>query len=209
MNTTLRQYVDALLRGTRFNENTDVPHILRQVNPTLNMSYTMVVSDTEPFDRVLPLNVVWLCMTKNSPMFRQLLARESKDKSEAFEHTWTRITEFNQLWASQIYDPADVGLGDVELATTTAHGIAKLSHKAAFDSSPRFVSTTDPRNTDARYPNYHTHAEKPAVRLKHEEGPLNIDAVVPDALPDGNTLVGVDESTVTHARVKLATINME
>lgn len=205
----LTNYVEACLRGTSFEDNTEVTQIIRQVNPTLNQSYTLVISEEEPYDRVLPLNVIWLCMNKTEAQYRKLLTRESKESSARFQHTWVPITDIAQVWETQIYDPNDLGSVEIEHATTTTHGTARLTTRAAFESAPRFVSTEDPRNTDARKPTFHTHPERPATVLQHAKGTLRIDANMNPADGDGTMLVGVSQREVKNSKLKLTDITGE
>lgn len=61
--------------------------------------------------------------------------------------------------------PAAGGGGTVVPATTTALGVSKLSTAAIDPANPIVVSDTDPRNTNARTPTAHTHAESDVTGL--------------------------------------------
>lgn len=197
---TLNQYADALLRSTDFESYSDQVHITRNVSPVLNIMSTQVVADTEPHDISLPLNVVWLCMDRSTPFYRVLLARESKEPSQGFKHTWKPLTNLKQIWIPQYYDNEESNTGSqIENATTLTTGLARLTVKPEADAYPKFVSVSDLRRTDARYPNPHTHPERPAVRLKHVTGSISIDATQP---LEGQTLKALNALEAEYATVK-------
>lgn len=198
--TTLNQYADALLRNTGFESAPDQVHITRVVSPVLNIMSTQAVADIEPFDISLPLNVVWLCMDRSTPFYKVLLVRESSVPSQGFQNTWTPIKALSQVWAPQYYD-TDASASDgqaIENATTLTQGIARLTVAPQADAYPKFVSVSDPRRTDARYPNKHTHPERPAVRLKHIAGSINVDAAQPLL---GQTLRALNAGESAYAKV--------
>lgn len=187
--TTLNEIADALLSVTGFGEDTTKEYVLRQVNPTLNISATHVVSAVEPVDLILPMNVIWLCMNLNSTKYRKFLTRTSKQPSEEFEHTWVEVTNYHALWAPQFYDPSDIGEdSDIPNANSTDLGIARLTTDPSSVGRPTFVTTSDPRNTDKRDPLPHSsmHEEKAMVSVKTKTGQVSLDATQGT---DGTTLV--------------------
>lgn len=197
---TLNQYADALLRTTGFDLTPDQVHITRVVSPVLNIMSTQAVANTEPHDISLPLNVVWLCMDKATPFYKVLLARESKEPSQGFQNTWKPLTNLSQVWIPQYYDNNEGSVSSsIANATDLTLGVARLTEQPEAAAYPKFVSTSDPRRSDARYPNEHTHPERPAVLLKHVEGSVNVDADQPLV---GQTLRALDAGDSVYATVK-------
>lgn len=185
--TTLNDLATALLDVTGFADDTSKDQIIRQINPTLNISCTQIVAAQEPVGVVLPMNVVWLCMVRDSKYYRKFLARKSKTPADGFQNTWEEVTNFNSFWAPQYYDPSDIGGGtEIPNASVDEYGIARLTTEPKAVGRPTFVSVSDPRNTDKRTPLPHDelHPEKPLVEVKTVEGKVNMDAAVGD---DGST----------------------
>lgn len=204
--TTLNQFADALLSVTGFLDDTSTAKTTRQINATLQISATQIVCDSEPFDYVLPLNVLWLNMDKNSAYYRTFLVRKSKQAAGGFKHTWEPVTNLNMMWAPQYYDVADLPNGDqYNTATVDEYGIARLTVAAKNVGRPTFVSTSDPRNTNARTPLPHDsmHPEKPAVSLRTASGVVTIDDA---AGQNGQTLRGIDATTTKYDKVRTTEI---
>lgn len=198
---TFNQIISALLSVTNF-ETIRSAQVVRQVNPVLNTTASFVVSDSEPTDIPLPLNVVWLCMDTTKKFYRTLLTRTSKDASTDFKHTWVEVKEVSSLWAPQFYAQEDLPSGAaLPLATKDDYGVARLTTKAAAEDRPTFVSENDPRNTNARVPKDHTHPEKPAKELKHSTGKISVDA---DKGTNGTTFVAKDASVAEYAAIDSA-----
>ncbi|AQT28633.1 putative long tail fiber [Erwinia phage vB_EamM_Yoloswag] len=209
MTPTLNQLADALLSITGFLDDTTVAQTTRQINPVLNISCTQIVCETEPFDYVLPMNVIWLCMDKNSDYYRTFLARKSKTATAPFQNTWEPVTNINLMWAPQYYDTADLpGSDNYERATVDEYGIARLTTGPKNVGRPTFVSVSDPRNTDARTPLPHDemHPEKPAVRLRTASGSVLVDD---DLGENGTTLRGIDATTTKYDKVRTTEILSE
>lgn len=204
--TTLNQFADALLSVTGFLDDTSVAKTTRQINATLQISATQIVCETEPYDFVLPMNVIWLCMDKNSSFYRTFLVRKSKQASNGFQHTWEPVANLNMMWAPQYYDTADLPNADsYSKATVDEYGIARLTTGPKNVGRPTFVSVSDPRNTDARTPLPHDemHEEKPAVTLRTASGVVNIDDT---AGTNGQTLRGIDATTTKYDKVRTTEI---
>lgn len=187
--TTLNDIAAALLNVTGFMDNTAKEQVVRQINPTLNISCTHIIAQEEPVGIVLPMNVVWLCMVRDSVFYRKFLARKSKTPAGGFQNTWEEVKNFNSFWAPQYYDPSDIsGTEDVPNASVDEYGIARLTAEPTAVGRPTFVSTTDPRNTDKRTPLPHDemHPEKPLVEVKTVQDKVNMDAAVGD---NGSTFI--------------------
>lgn len=198
---TLNAFSQALLDVTGFMSNVDTAQTVRQINPVLNISCTQIICATEPFDYVLPMNVIWLCMDKRSDFYLKLMQRVSKAPSTKFQHTWQQVTNINAVWAPQYYDPSDTEAGSgLDKATTDSHGIAKLTTEPASVGRPTFVSTTDPRNTDARIPTPHAemHPEKPLVRVRTASGSVLMDAPVG---ANGTTFVADSDINASYGKI--------
>lgn len=175
MDLRLIKYVEALNESTQFEASSPpAPKYVRRTNAVLGKTTLIVVSHEEPYATPLPLNVVWACFTKSSPMYRKIYRRVSKEPNPAMgtNHTWVLLQSFDELWEDQYYDSGDEpdSGGDVPIATTEIRGIVKLSMSTDADNPdhPVVVSDTDPRNFDTRYPLLHDemHAEKPLRIIK-------------------------------------------
>lgn len=178
--TTLNDLAAALLSVTGFMDDTSKDQIVRQINPTLNISCTHIIASHEPVGVVLPMNVIWLCMDVDSTFYRKFIARKNKTPSGQYQNTWEEVLNFNAFWAPQYYDPADTSAGGgIQNANEDDYGIARLTTEPASTGRPTFVSVSDPRNTDARTPLPHDemHPEKPMVNVKTVQDRVNMDAV--------------------------------
>lgn len=207
MDLKLIQYVEALNESTQFEASSPPsPKFVRRTNAVLGKTTLIVVSHLEPHSTPLPLNVVWACFTKSSPMYRKMYRRVSKDPNPSMgtQHTWVLLQALDELWEDQYYAPGDEPdtSGEVPIATTELRGIVKLSGPAAEgqETSPVVVCSTDPRNFDARYPLLHDsmHAEKPLVSVK-----TTGDVVSMNAGSEGNAFIPIAESETASSYIAL------
>jgi hypothetical protein len=192
----LRMYADALLQVVRYADN-PVDYVFKRNNPVLSLSYTIVVSKTEPVNQVLPLNVIWLVMDDSNENYKMFFQRTSKTPNDGFEYTWIPVTSMTQLNQVQYFDASDSAVtSSVGLATETDLGLAKLTVESAYIGKPKFVAETDPRLSDARYPTEHTsmHSEIPATRLKHSEGEI---AIIDGPADEHDLIVAADATSAT------------
>lgn len=198
MDLKLIQYVEALNESTQFEASSPPsPKYVRRTNAVLGKTTLIVVSHQEPYSTPLPLNVVWACFTKSSPMYRKIYRRVSKDPNPSMgtQHTWELLMAFDELWEDQYYAEGDEpdSSGDVPIATTDIRGIVKLSGPAdeGQEETPVVVTDTDPRNFDPRYPLIHDemHDEKPLRRVK-----TTGDNVLMDAGSEGNAFIPIAQS---------------
>lgn len=200
----INAFVAAMLDVNGFLSDTSTAQVMRQINPILNTSSTQIICDTEPFDFVLPMNVIWLCMDKKSDFYRKLLQRKSKTPANGLHHTWTLVTNINTVWAPQYYDPADIGDGsEYEKATKTSQGIARLTTEPSSVNRPTFVSISDLRNTNARKPLPHDemHPEKPLVNVRTASGRVLMDA---DVGANGTTFVADSDIKASYGKIDAA-----
>ena len=191
---TLRELAESFVTATGYESG--AAKIYRHFNATLNKVAVVFISDAEP-TRVLPLNVVWLVLDKNSDYYLTFLRRTSKTPSAGFNNTWVPVTSVNSVWAEQYYDAID-GNPDalnVPLATETTSGIAKLTTGFPSAASATFVADEDTRLADDRYPIDHTHPEKP---LREVVGVVSMDNGAP---VEGATFVSSSASSADQRRV--------
>lgn len=164
---TMRQLAEAFVTAARFDVG-GPSKVYRHYNAMLNLSVVVFIGEVEP-TRMLPLNTLWIDMDKDSLTYKRFLRRTSKVPSDGRQNTWEVVTNMDSLWAAQYYDAADgtPSVGTVGLATTVEFGLAKLSHPAAQEPTPIFVSENDERLTDKRVPLPHDemHDEKPMVSV--------------------------------------------
>lgn len=154
------------------------PIITRMTNSTVRRVQTVVCAVREPFNEVLPLNVVWFDFDPLSPFKIRRRVSKNPDVSTGTNHTWEEIDTMAQYNAEQYYDAEDSAIlaqnDPIPVATISRLGVARLSVAPASVSTPIVVGEGDPRLTDARKPTDHTHAEKPATELKTKSGVVTI-----------------------------------
>lgn len=180
MDLRLINYVASLAETTQILAK--VPNrtdIVRVTNAVLGRTTVIVVSDIEPYELQLPLNVIWAVFDKTSQMYRKIYKRVSKDPNVGMntQHTWELLTSFSQLWERQYYAVGDEPTGgNIPEATTTIRGTVMLSQEASEVESPIVVTSTDPRNTNARYPLEHNdmHPEKPLRQVATTNMPVTV-----------------------------------
>lgn len=193
----IREMAQAILTVTGYTVGQSAK-IFRQYNAVLNNSAMVWVSDEEP-TRMLPLNVVWLDMNRDRDTYMKFVRRVSKVPSNGLNNTWELVDRVESIWSAQYYDAADgdPNLGNVDTATTTRYGIAKLNHPATQETAPAFVAASDPRLTDDRYPLPHDemHPEKPLVDVI---GVVNMDN---GAATQGATFVAASPSSADQRKL--------
>nr|DAF93697.1 MAG TPA: hypothetical protein [Myoviridae sp. ctshb19] len=156
------------------------PIPIRMQNSTVRRVTTVVAALREPFNEILPLNVIWFDFDPSSVFYNQARQRVSKDPDVATgtNHTWVVIDTMDQYNADQYYDAEDSAIlnqaDPIPAATATTLGIARLSVDPVNGAAPIAVGEGDPRLTNARKPTEHTHEEKPATMLKTPSGSINI-----------------------------------
>lgn len=139
-------------------------------NPTRR--FIVVVSPVEPTFARLPYNVIWIPSDENRPDYNQILKRVGHIPADIYNATWEVITTYPELWIpEQFYQPVveNPRLHGIETdsdvtgpASATEHGLVVLS---ADHPEARVVELNDPRNTNARYPNFHTHPDYPRTMI--------------------------------------------
>lgn len=145
--------------------------------------YRLVVSLTEPSFADKPYNLLWIDANPGSPQYKQVLIRTSHVSDGSHRASWMVVTDYASLFSSKQYysfvaeNASDLGIdaGDSKLpiANTTRLGtvILRALQQAAKESArdvndPVVVSTDDPRMTDDRYPNFHTHPDYPRTKIR-------------------------------------------
>jgi hypothetical protein len=156
------------------------PIPIRVQNSTVRKVHTTVCALREPYNEILPLNVVWFDFNPQSVFYNQARRRVSKqpDTSVGTTHTWEVIDTMDQYDADQYYDAEDAEIlaqnDPIPPASKDALGIAKLSVAPVNGAAPVAVGEGDKRLTDARKPLEHTHEERPATMLKTKSSYVSI-----------------------------------
>lgn len=170
------------------------PIPIRIQNSTVRRVTTVVCALREPYNEILPLNVVWFDFNPNHGAYYNTARRrvsKQPDISAGTTHTWEVIDTMDQFNADQFYDAEDSAilsqLDPIPGATTNVLGIARLSVAPKDAANPIAVGEGDPRLSDARKPNDHTHPEKPATQLKTKTTVITISGSATPVI--GSTLV--------------------
>lgn len=183
MELKLERYIEAQ-RNVSFVDSldTNLPVVVRAQDPETGKTVAVVCSVIEPTEIILPMNVIWLCFDKRSPMYNQAFRRTSKTQDPVYSHlknSWELLYFYADVFIEQFYDPAD--LVDVETepvgpATTTDLGIVSLNYPPLSATSPRIISVGHESLTNNRDPNAHTHPEVPATILAQfvDEEPVSL-----------------------------------
>lgn len=138
-----------------------------------NKTFIVVVSYLEPTFSQLPYNVLWIPADSDHPAYKKVLKRISHADSGFYDNSWEELTAYADLWLeAQYYTPVveDPRLHGISTnaeptgpATVSEHGLGLLSGP---EPEARVVSIEDPRNSDPRYPIFHTHPDKPRTKIK-------------------------------------------
>uniref|UniRef100_A0AB39CEG4 Tail protein n=1 Tax=Pseudomonas phage HRDY3 TaxID=3236930 RepID=A0AB39CEG4_9VIRU len=156
------------------------PIPIRVQNSTVRKVHTTVCALREPYNEILPLNVVWFDFNPQSVYYNTARRRVSKqpDTSAGTNHTWEVIDTMAQYDEDQYYDAEDSEIlaqnDPIPPASKTQLGIAKLSVAPGNGAAPVAVGEGDKRLTDARKPLDHTHEERPATMLKTKSSYVKI-----------------------------------
>lgn len=57
----------------------------------------IIMSYTEPTDRIFPLNGLWLISDPKSASYKKLLRRSSKTASASYANTWSEVTDYDDM----------------------------------------------------------------------------------------------------------------
>lgn len=156
------------------------PIVTRISNTTVRRVTTVVCATREPYNEILPLNVIWFDFNPASAYYNEARRRVSKteDVSNGTTHTWEVIDTMAEFEEDQFYDDEDAGILNSQtplpVASTTTLGVAKLSVAPQNAAAPVAVGEGDPRLSDARKPLDHSHAEVPATQLQAKTGIVTI-----------------------------------
>ena len=180
MDLRLINYVKSLAELTQIEAETpQKTEIVRVTNSVLGRTTVIVVAVVEPHELQLPLNVLWAVFDKTSMMYKKMYKRVSKDADPIMntQHSWEELTSFSSMWEAQYYAPGDEPSGgDIPEATVNMRGTVQISVDGLDPALPIAVTSTDPRNTDSRYPLEHNemHAEKPLNQVATTKAPVTI-----------------------------------
>jgi hypothetical protein len=141
-----------------------------------NKTFIVVVSYNEPTFSQIPYNVIWIPADSEAQDYGKVLKRSSHEDAAPYVNTWEEITVYDDLWTPDQYylsvveDPRLHGLTtsseSLGPASTSTFGLVRLS---AEEVDSRVVGANDPRNSDPRYPNFHTHPDYPRTMVKINE----------------------------------------
>lgn len=188
MELLLQRYIAGLeIVSDAGNLSEETPQVMRRTNPSVGKTSTFVCALLEPWNMILPLNVIWIDFNPNSKTYRHALRRLSKDADPAgqYNHSWEVLYYLDHIWTEQFYDADDlaaIGSGETAgAASTTTMGIVLISHDAPDGSTPTAIVEGDPRLSDAREALPHNHDEIPATQLQHSDGIVAISNGTPEA----------------------------
>lgn len=156
------------------------PIVHRLSNSTVRRVHCDVAALREPYNEILPLNVIWFDFNPQSAYYNTARRRVSKepDARAGTTHTWEVIETMAEYEVDQYYDQEDADLlaqdDPIPAATVTTLGIARLSVAPKDGAAPVAVGEGDPRLTNPRKPLDHTHPEKPASILKTKTDTITI-----------------------------------
>jgi hypothetical protein len=149
--------------------NANGPRVVRKTNPTLNQTTTIVASSTEPTSLILPLNVLWINFDNTGSYYKKVFRRDSKspDPEGIFTQSWIEVTQYEDLWDAQYWDPLDDILPTTGEAGTGNLGIVRLTVAPTNPEDPIVITEGDDTLTNSRDPLPHDemHSEIPATRL--------------------------------------------
>lgn len=208
MELELQRYISGLeFVSDAKNLSDETPQIIRRTNAQIGKTSTFVCAIKEPWNMILPLNVIWIDFNPNSPTYRHALKRISKDADPmgVHNHSWEVLYYLEHIWVDQYYDADDlasIGSGETAgAATTTELGIVLISHDPAPGTVPVAIADNDPRLSDAREPLPHSHPEIPATMLQHANGVVTISNGVPQV---GAVLKATSASSAGWAKLQEA-----
>lgn len=207
LQSTIRQLIN-LARRRGVNPAHPVQITLTENDTAEARNFIVVCSYTEPTFSEVPYNCLWINVNMGSPDFGLLRRRTSHVTDGAFRGTWEEIVDMPHLYSvSQVYrfvveNPADLGMdiSDTALphATTRVMGVVTLQSD---HPDTEAVSSSDPRMSDARYPNEHDHPDYPRSKIKINATQY---ALVEGNKPDANSVLLIHAPHPTNRDVFLA-----
>lgn len=187
------------------------PIVHRVSNATVRKVTTTIAAVREPVNLIVPLNVIWFDFDPQSKYYKAARRRPSKnpDVAAGTLHTWEVIDTYAQFIEDQFYDAEDAAILNTQaplpIASATVLGIAKLSHAPTNAAAPTVVGEGDPRLSDARVPNEHTHPEKPATMLKTRTGYVTIENSAAPVV--GAALIATSANSAGWRQITTADVN--
>lgn len=143
------------------NLSDDIVLLVKHRHPEYEQEFVFAVSAIEPTKTFLPENVVWFCLDPRSSYYRKALRRIGEEPSADFQHSWTELFHWEELWQTQSFNKDDLESLGVEfppIATATHYGLVKLHEH---EENSVVIVTSDPRLSDSRKPLPHGHDETP------------------------------------------------
>lgn len=137
----------------------------------------IVVSELEPNNATLPLNVSWICMDSTSHRYMKMFRRAAISPYYGLNHTWYELGSLEELLEQEQYwdTSGALSLGEAEVpevgaATTAVRGLFQLNSAQVGEEVPTVVSDEDERMSDKRTPLPHEHAVLPAKEFLASSG---------------------------------------
>ena len=185
MELRLERLIDAVHFISNIDDlNDETPIVVRQQDPASGRVVAIACSIVEPTRMILPMNIVWICFDPNSRFYKQALKRVAKNPVQGyseFEHGWELLYFYEDVFADQFYDPADLKGADIEQlvpATPEVRGSIRLSTSSTAPRSPRVISEGHFTLTNNRDPLDHSHPERPATMIKCIPSNDNTDGII-------------------------------
>lgn len=153
-----------------------------QPDANVNVTWTLLCSVSEPTFSRVAYNILWMPLNPVDSNYKKILRRVDHENSNmGYKAEWEVISTYEDLWSEEQYwrpvvtDPALLGISDLNEgigpATTSTLGLAYLASNPEVNGERDpvqaiAVETDDPRMTNDRYPNHHTHPDYARSKIK-------------------------------------------
>ena len=164
MELQLQQFIKNVELVTNIHQQNEAHVLVRLTNGSISTLFCAGYNC--PRYTLLPNEAVWLDLNPESATYGYAFLRTKRVRDDPYSDEWIQLYFYADAFPTQNYDPADLAQVSVSMpnpATTTAAGIGLLSSAQV---SSIVVVEGDPRLSDDRYPNPHTHAEIPATKIQ-------------------------------------------
>lgn len=123
MGLKLDTFVDRCLGiATERGLSSSKPIVLVVKAPNTGEETRIVVSYSEPYDLILPLNVSWINGDVASPDYKKTFKRTSKTAAGGFTHSWTQISNYDDVFTPpQYWDGTDLPVVESTLSDMNSH----------------------------------------------------------------------------------------
>jgi hypothetical protein len=179
MDQELQDFITNYLELSKFRNVSAINPIRFEIQPdraNSNRTFIIVVSPIEPTFSKLPYNVLWVPSDTNHPAFGTCIKRTGHIASDIYNAGWETVLTYADLWLPDQYyqfvveDPRLHGIDSEDSvagpASFSGTGLVLLSQES---DEGIVVEEADPRNSNARYPNFHTHPDYPRTKVKINE----------------------------------------